>query len=304
VLLAKLTYSIVARDPKTGQLGVAVQSHYFSVGSVVTWARAGVGAVATQSMVEISYGPLGLELMASGKSAKEALDSLLKTDPKAETRQVGMVDSKGVVSTHTGEKCIDFAGHSAGEQFSCQANLMGNDTVWGAMDRAYVQSSDLEFPERLVRTLEAAEEAGGDARGRQSSAILVVSGQVYANPWMGRILELRVEDHREPIQELKRILKMKRGYEWAERGDEFLTSGKLRESSDAFEKALESVPDNEEILYWRGATLIGSSSGMEEGSEILAKVFRKNKNWIMVTRSLVKKGYINGSVALEKLLTD
>jgi uncharacterized Ntn-hydrolase superfamily protein len=297
-----MTYSIVARDPKTGQLGVAVQSHYFSVGTVVTWARAGVGAVATQSMVEVSYGPLGLELMSSGKSAKEALESLLRTDPKAETRQVAMVDAKGTVAAHTGGKCIDFAGHSTGEQFSCQANLMSNDTVWGAMERAYLQSSDIDFPERLLRTLEAAEEAGGDARGKQSSAILVVSPQVYPNAWMGRVLELRVEDHPEPIQELKRILRMKRGYEWAEKGDDLLSSGKLRESSEAYEKALEYAPDNEEILYWKGVTLIGSSTGIEEGSEILQKIFRKNRNWIQVTKSLVERGYVAKSAQLDKLI--
>ncbi|MDG6994493.1 MAG: DUF1028 domain-containing protein [Nitrososphaerota archaeon] len=296
-----MTYSIVARDQKTGQLGVAVQSHYFSVGPVVPWARAGVGAVATQSMVDVSYGPMGLDLMASGKSAKEALESLLKTDQKANTRQVGMVDSKGVVATHTGNRCIDFAGHVAGEGYSCQANLMSNDTIWGAMEKTYLKSSELEFPERLLVALEAAENAGGDIRGKQSAAILVVSSQVYANPWMGRLVELRVEDAPEPIEELKRLLKLKRGYEWADKGDELLSSGKLKESNEAYSKALEYAPDNEEILYWKGITLLGSTM-KEDGSTILKEIFRKNKNWIQVTKSLLDREYIMKSEALENLM--
>jgi len=181
-----MTYSIVARDPKTGDLGVAVQSHYFSVGTTVTWARSGVGAIATQSIAEVSYGPMGLDLMASGKTAPEALQSLLKTDPRSETRQVGMVDSSGNIGVHTGSRCIDHAGHISGEQFSCHANLMSNDTIWGAMEREFKRGEDLELPERLVATLKAAEAAGGDARGKQSAAILVVSSKAYPNPWMGR----------------------------------------------------------------------------------------------------------------------
>src|ERR1700730_2144019 len=173
-----LTYSIVARDPETGELGVAVQSHYFSVGSVVTWARSGVGAIATQSMAEISYGPLGLELMAGGRSAKEALDSLLRSDPKAETRQVGMVDSNGVVAAHSGSRCIASAGHFIGVQFSCQANLMSNDSIWGEMEKAYTKNSQLELPERLAATLDAAELAGGDSRGKQDAAIFVGSPKI------------------------------------------------------------------------------------------------------------------------------
>ena len=296
-----MTYSIVARDQKTGQLGVAVQSHYFSVGPVVPWARAGVGAVATQSMVEISYGPMGLDLIASGKSSKEALESLLKTDPKADTRQVGMVDSKGVVATHTGSKCIDFAGHSAGEGFSCQANLMRNDTIWGAMEKAYVKSSELKFPERLVSALEAAENAGGDVRGKQSAAILVVSPQLYPNLWMGRLLELRVEDSAQPIEELKRLVKLKRGYEWAEKGDDLLSSGKIKESSEAYATALEYAPENEEILYWKGITMLASRL-QEEGSRILVEIFKKNKSWVQVTKSLVDRGYVTKNEALEKLM--
>jgi uncharacterized Ntn-hydrolase superfamily protein len=287
-----MTYSIVARDPKTGELGVAVQSHYFSVGSVVTWARSGIGAVATQSMAEVSYGPLGLELMAAGKGAEEALSSLLRSDQKAETRQVAMVDSSGRVSVHTGQKCIPFAGHTKGENYSCQANLMSNGRIWGAMDEAYRKNSDLQFPERLVATLEAAEEAGGDVRGKQSAALLVVSPKLFANSWEGRVMELRVEDSPEPLPELRRLVQLKRAYEWAEKGDDFLSSGNLEKAMDAFGKATDLAQGNEEIRFWFGVTLMGSGLGEEEGRSILKEVFSKNNNWISVTKGLLDTGYL------------
>jgi len=218
-----VTYSIVARDKKSGELGVAVQSHYFSVGSVVTWARAGVGAVATQSFVEPSYGPLGLELMSAGKSAPEALEALVRVDEKASRRQVGMVDSKGRVAAHTGEKCIPFAGQALGDQFSCQANLMRNEKVWGAMHGSFL-TSDLPFAERLVAALQAGEDAGGDARGKQSSALLVVGPEVGPTPWSGRLIELRVEDHPDPVKEIGRLLRFRRGYDWVDKGDSLVAS--------------------------------------------------------------------------------
>ena len=291
-----MTYSIVARDPKTGELGVAVQSHYFSVGSVVTWARAGVGAVATQSMVEVSYGPLGLDLMAGGKSAEEALNALLKADPKAEVRQVAMVDSKGNVTVHTGKKCIPYAGHITGDQFSCEANLMSNDRIWGAMQKAYTKNSDLLFPERLIATLEAAEAEGGDIRGKQSAAILVVSPDLYPNYWQGRILELRVEDSNEPLPELKRLLRLKRGYEWGEKGDEFLSSGKFKESQEAFKMAWSYAPEIEELKYWEGVSLLESGRG-SEATPILRTIFKKDPRWIQVTKSLKEIGMINSDDA-------
>ena len=287
-----MTYSIVARDPRTGDLGVAVQSHYFSVGSVVTWARAGVGAIATQSMAEISYGPMGLDLMASGKTAPEALKSLLETDPRSEMRQVGMVDSKGNIGVHTGSRCIDFAGHVTGSQFSCQANLMSNDSIWGAMEMEFVRKDELELPERLVATLEAAETAGGDVRGKQSAALLVVSSKIYPNTWMGKVVELRVEDDPEPLQELKRNLRLKRAYDWVEKGDDLLGLGRIEESLGAFKKAQELAPDYEEIRFWVGVTLSGSQTTQREGIEIVKEILSRSPNWKTVTKSLVVKGYL------------
>jgi uncharacterized Ntn-hydrolase superfamily protein len=297
-----LTYSIVARDPKTGEMGVAVQSHYFSVGSVVPWARSGVGAVATQSMSEISYGPLGLDLMAAGKSATEALSSLLESDSRRDTRQVGFVDSIGRVSTHTGARCIDYAGHIAGEQFSCQANLMSNASIWSEMAKEFKNRSDLELPERLVATLEAAESAGGDARGKQSAALIVVGPKVFPNPWMGRVMELRVEDSENPLPELKRLVRIRRAYDWADKGDDYLSLGKVAGSKSAFKKAEELAPENEEIRFWAGITLLGSGLNDEDGLEIIKGVFARNKNWMNITRSLMDRGYLSKDNPVTKFL--
>ncbi len=297
-----MTYSIVARDLKTGELGVAVQSHYFSVGSTVTWARSGVGAIATQSMAEVSYGPMGLDLMASGKTAIESLQSLLRTNPGSETRQVGMVDANGNIAVHTGSRCIDYAGHVSGEQFGCLANLMSNDTIWGAMERQYRHSENLELPERLVATLQAAEEAGGDARGKQSAALLVVSGKVYANQWMGKLMELRIEDHPEPLSELERLVKIKRAYGWVDKGDDLLAIGKVEDSMKAYRKAQDLVPGNEEIRFWVGITLAGSQATQAEGLRIISEILERNKNWKNVTRSLLEKGYLPKENPVRELL--
>jgi len=282
-----LTYSIVARDKKTGEMGVAVQSHYFSVGSVVTWARAGVGAVATQSVTEISYGPLGLELMSSGKSAPEALDALVHVDPKADTRQVAMVDSKGRVAAHTGSRCIPFAGHILGEQFSCQGNIMRSERVWTSMNEAFVENGELPFAERLVRVLEAGEAAGGDIRGKQSSAILVVSPTVGPARWSGRLIDLRVEDHPQPVPELKRLLRYQRAYDWVARGDDLLTSDRAEEALSAFRKAVELAPEVEELRYWVGLSMLATQE-KEEGFRMLRGVFARDSNWVQVTRGVLK----------------
>jgi len=284
-----MTYSIVARDEKTGEMGVAVQSHFFSVGSVVTWARAGVGAVATQAMVDIKYGPLGLELMSGGKSAEEALVALIGADPNSDSRQVAMVDSKGRVAAHTGRKCIPHAGHVTGRGFSCQGNIMRNENVWRAMKRAYEKNQALPLAERMVSALEAAEEAGGDARGKQSSAILVVSSEPKPNYWEGRLIDLRVEDHPGPVPELRRLLRYQRGYEWENRGDNFLTSRNYSKALEAYSKALSLVPEIDELKYWVGIGLL-SSGKAEKGEKMLMEVVAKDRNWAQVTRGIAKVG--------------
>lgn len=282
-----VTYSIVARDSRTGELGVAVQSHYFSVGSVVTWARAGVGAVATQSIAEPSYGPLGLELMAAGKSAGEALEALLRVDKKADHRQVAMVDSKGRVAAHTGSRCMPHAGHILGEQFGCQANLMRNDAIWGAMRESYVKDEGVPLAERLVAALQAGEDAGGDVRGKQSAAILVVSGESQPSLWAGRLVDLRVEDSPDPVPELRRLVRYRRGYDWVDRGDELLASRDYLGALDAYRRGLELVPEVDELRYWVGLGYL-STSEKEKGREMLRQVFAKDGSWAQLTRDLLR----------------
>jgi uncharacterized Ntn-hydrolase superfamily protein len=283
-----LTFSIVARDEKTGEMGVAVQSHWFSVGSAVTWARAGVGAVATQAMADTRYGPLGLELMSAGKIAPEALGSLLESDKKRDVRQVAMIDSKGNVAAHTGPDCIPFAGHAIGKGFSCQANIMRSKRVWTGMKRSFEENSNLSLAERLVGSLEAGEEAGGDLRGKQSAAILVVGKELKPTYWDGRRVDLRVEDSPEPLPELRRLLRYQRGYEWVNMGDDFLSSEKYRDALNAYRKGLEIVPEVLELKYWVGMSMLKTRE-RSKGLAILKEVFQEDRSWVKLTRMMAKK---------------
>jgi uncharacterized Ntn-hydrolase superfamily protein len=249
-----MTYSIVARDPDTGQLGVAVQSHWFSVGPIVPWVRAGVGAVATQANAEISYGPRGLALMGSGQGAPEALRTLLAEDPAAASRQVAMVDARGGVAVHTGESCIAFAGHATGTGVSCQANIMASEQVWPAMLDTYASAGG-SLTERLLDALDAAEVQGGDARGRQSAAILVAPAE--GDPW-ATVIALRVEDHRDPLVELRRLVRVHDAYELADRADGLVGEGRHDEAARLFQRASELDPDNHELRFWAG---LGAAQG-------------------------------------------
>ncbi|MEY2535619.1 MAG: hypothetical protein QOF29_3529 [bacterium] len=242
------TYSIVARDPQTGEVGVAVQSHWFGVGGVVSWARAGVGAVATQSLAEPSYGPHGLDLMAAGVGAEEALRRLVAEDAQARFRQVAMVDAAGRVAVHTGEGCIAYAGHEAGGQFSVQANMMSGPAVWPAMARAFA-AAERPLARRLLAALHAAEAAGGDVRGRQSAALVVAPPD--GEPWQ-RSVDLRVEDHPEPLAEITRLLDVSDAYALASEGDELMGAGRHDEAADRFTRAAALSPDNHELLFWSG----------------------------------------------------
>jgi uncharacterized Ntn-hydrolase superfamily protein len=249
-----VTYSIVARDPGTGELGVAVQSHWFSVGPIVPWAAPGVGAVATQANAEISYGPRGLELMASGLDAPAALGQLLGEDAASETRQVAMVDVQGAVAAHTGSECIAFAGDIQGDEVSCQANIMVSERVWPEMLDAFLWTSG-SLTSRLLAALDAAEAAGGDARGRQSAAILVVPGS--GGPWE-TVVALRVEDHPDPLTELRRLVALHDAYTVASQGDEAVGDGRHDEAARLFEQASALAPDNHELLFWAG---LGAAQG-------------------------------------------
>lgn len=244
-----MTYSIVAHDPDTGELGVAVQSHWFSVGPIVPWARVGVGAVATQANAETSYGPKALDLLESGLDAQQALDRLLGEDSGSEGRQVAVLDAHGRVAAHTGSSCIAFAGHSTGEGVSCQANIMASQRVWPAMLEAYNQSAGRPLTDRLMTALDAAEAEGGDARGRQSVAILVVPG---TGPSWETVISLRVEDHPDPLVELRRLVRIHDAYALADRADALVNQGRHDEAATLFEQASELVPENHELLFWAG----------------------------------------------------
>ncbi len=290
-----MTYSIVARDKETGQLGVAVQSHYFQVGPVVPWALAGVGAVATQSMVNVSFGPLGVEYMRLGYTAAEALKALLAGDSQPESRQVALVDASGNVAAHTGAKCIPAAGHRIGDGFSCQANLMEKGTVWDAMFEAYT-TTQAPLAERMMAALEAAEAEGGDIRGKQSAAMLVVTGKPTGRSWEDRMIELRVEDAPDPLAELRRLLRVKRAYMTLTDAD------KLEEAKDvagANAKRLEAVklaPEMVEIHFWSGLSL-AEAGQLDEGCRLMAGAVAKDRRWIETLHRLVAVDRLNADLA-------
>ena len=290
-----MTYSIVARDTKTGEFGVAVQSHYFQVSPAVPWALAGVGAVATQSHVNLSYGPLGLELLQAGYSAEQALKALTAGDPRAEVRQCAIVDAAGNVAAHTGSKCIPAAGHTLGDGFSCQANLMEKDTVWDAMAEAFT-TTDAPLPERMMAALEAAEAEGGDIRGKQSAAMLVVTGVGTGRPWNDRIIDLRVEDAAEPLPELRRLLRIKRAYMTAGDADHLEQKGDLPGAVAKLHEALSIAPEMIELRFMTGVTM-AAAGDIEGGCVLIAEAVRKNERWIEMLRRLVSVDLVSADVA-------
>ncbi len=286
------TYSIVARDPNTGQMGVGVQSHYFSVGSVVDWGRSGVGVVATQSFVNKSFGLRGLELMEQGKSPEEALKILLSDDEGKDVRQVALLDNQGRVAVHTGSKCIKYAGHEKGDNFSVQANMMLTDKVWPAMAKAFKKNKNLPLPERIVKTLEAAEAEGGDIRGKQSAAIIIVKGEQVENKWDDPFIDIRVEDHPEPLKELNRLLKLWRAYENMDKGDIAMEKGDTNKALEEYNTAREMFPDNLEMKYWTAISLANNNQ-MEAALQLLKEVFKKDNNWRILTERLPEVEVLN-----------
>jgi uncharacterized Ntn-hydrolase superfamily protein len=284
------TFSIVARDPATGELGVAVQSHWFSVGSIVAWAEAGVGAVATQSFVDPSYGKNGLEMMRAGKSAPDTLKELLEKDEGREVRQVAMIDAQGRVDAWTGKNDIQAAGHIVGKDFSVQANLMLNDKIWPAMARAF-ENTKGDLADRMLAALDAAQAAGGDIRGRQSAAIVVVTGKPTGLAWKDRTFDLRVDDSPEPLVELRRLVKLQRAYNHMNAGDLAVekkdNEGALRE----YGAAEKLVPDSAEMIYWHAVALVNMGR-VDESLPLFRKVFAMDPNWITLTPRLPKSGLL------------
>ncbi len=274
------TYSIVARDPASGELGVAVQSHWFSVGSVVTWARPGVGAVATQSIAEVAHGPNALERLAEGFDAGAAIAAVLAHDELARFRQLGAIDAHGLAAAHTGAGCIPHAGHETGEGFSCQANMMAGTTVPAAMAAAY-RAQEGDLAERLLAALEAAEAQGGDLRGRQSAALLVVPAA--GEPWRTRF-DVRVDDAPAPLPELRRLLRLARAYEMAEEGDTLLAAGSRAEARARYIAAAELAPEADELLFWGG---VGTAADdLERGVELVLRAAAVNPAWLTLLERL------------------
>ena len=295
------TFSIVARDAVTGELGVAVQSHWFSVGSVVPWAEAGVGAVATQSFVDPSYGREGLALMRAGTSAPDALKALIAKDAGRDVRQVAMIDAQGRVDAWTGAKDIPAAGHIVGPSYSVQANLMANANVWPAMSKAFAAATG-DLADRMLAALDAAQAAGGDIRGRQSAAIIIVKAKSSGKPWEDRIFDLRVDDAAEPLKELRRLVTLQRAYNHMNAGDLAVekadNAGALRE----YGAAERLVPGNAEMVYWHAVALVNMTR-VDEALPLFRRVFALDKNWITLTPRLAQVGLLPNDPALIARIT-
>lgn len=282
------TYSIVARDSVTGDMGVAVQSHWFSVGSLVTWAEAGVGAVATQSFVDPAYGPLGLDLMRAGKTAGQALEGLVSSDPGKDVRQVAMIDARGNVAAHTGSKCIQGAGHIVGKNYSVQANLMMNDKVWPAMSKAF-ENAKGDLAERMLAALDAAQSVGGDIRGKQSAAILIVKAKSTGRLWADRVMELRVEDHEEPLKELRRVVDVQRAYEHMNQGDLAVEHNDVEGALREYGAAEKMFPKNLEMKFWHAVALVNVGR-VKDSLPLFKEIFAQDMNWATLVPRLPASG--------------
>jgi len=296
------TFSIVARDPATGQIGVAVQSHWFSVGTTVPWAEAGVGAVATQSFVEPNYGRRGIELMKAGRSAPEVLQALLAEDKAKDVRQVAMIDAQGRTAAHTGAKNIAAAGHHLGANYSVQANMMANETVWPAMSRAF-EATTGDLADRMLAALDAAQAAGGDIRGQQSAALIIVNGNSTGKPWIDRVFDLRVDDNPQPLKELRRLVTLQRAYNHMNAGDLAVERNDNEAALKHYSAAAKLVPDNAEMVYWHAVALVNMQR-VDDSLPLFRRVFAMDANWATMTPRLVKSGLLpDDPKVMEKILS-
>jgi len=281
------TFSIVARDAATGEMAVGVQSHWFSVGTAVPWGEAGVGVVATQAFVNKSYGINGLALMKSGKTASQALNDLLAKDEGREVRQVAMMDVNGNVESYTGKSCIDYASNITGKNFSVQSNMMLNNKVCPAMAKAFEASAGKPIAERVMAALKAAQAVGGDIRGKQSAAILVVAGKASAQPWNDKLIDLRVDDNALPLVELERLLSLYRAYEHMDKGDLATEKNDMKLAMDEYGAAMKMFPKNLEMQYWTAITLANNKK-VKEATAMLQKIYLQDANWRELTKRLPK----------------
>ena len=285
-----MTYSIVARDPDTGQLGVAAQSCYFALGAVLPWARAGVGAVATQSMVDPGYGPRCLDLLADGVGSADALEQVRASDPGREVRQVGVVDASGAVASFTGSACIDHVGHAEGDGFSAQANMMAGPGVCEAMSDAFVSTSG-SLATRLVAALVAAESKGGDARGQMSAALLVVAGERHEHPWQGVLTDVRVDHHPDPLGELARLARVAEAYHLCDVAEEALVAGDAAAALAGAAAGLALLPGEGNLLLSYIGALIGGGRTDEAAAEV-QELVASRPPWEGVLRSLIARGLV------------
>ncbi len=281
------TFSIVARDPNTGEMAVGVQSHWFGVGVLVPWGEAGVGVVATQSFVNKSYGIKGLGLMKQGKTATDALKELVALDSGREVRQVAMLDVNGNVNAWTGKNCIDHAGNIVGKNYSVQSNMMLTDKVNKAMSAAYEGSEGKPLAERVVIALQAAQSVGGDIRGKQSAAILVVAGKSNEQPWNEKLIDLRVDDSNMPLVELDRLLRTYRAYEHMDKGDLATEKNDMKLAMEEYGAAMKMFPKNLEMQYWTAITLANNKK-VPEAAAMLQKIYKQDANWRELTKRLPK----------------
>ena len=295
------TFSIVARDPATGEMAVGVQSHWFSVGTAVSWGQAGVGVVATQSFVNKSYGTKGLELIKSGITAPEAMAQLIQADEGRDVRQVAMIDMNGNVNSFTGKSCIDYAGSIVGKNYAVQSNMMLTNKVNIAMAKAFEASEGKLLAERVLIALKAAQGAGGDIRGKQSAAILVVAGKATDAPWSDRLIDLRVDYNIAPLNELDRLLRLYRAYEHMDKGDLATEKNDMVLAMQEYSTAMKMFPGNVEMKYWTAITLANNKKILE-AKAILQKIYAADSNWRELTRRLPKAKVLNVSAAALKEL--
>ena len=268
------TFSIVARDPVTHEAGVAVASRFFSVGSVVPWARTSAGAIATQANANVTYGPRGLDLLERGLSAQETLQVLLRNDPNASSRQVGIVANDGSSVTYSGPDCNAWAGGRSGPNYAVQGNILTGEPVVIAMEKAFLETKGT-LARRMYAALAAGDAAGGDSRGRQSAAMIIVKEHAGYNGGSDRAIDIRVDDHPDPFRELLRLLDYaEMNYAWNEGWTAF-TQKRFADALVAQERAATLAPQNPELLYDLGVIRLANGK-RAEALEALAKALGAN----------------------------
>ncbi len=297
------TYSIVARDPQTGQFGVAVQTHQMGVGRVVPWLLPGVGAIATQAWTNISFGPLGLAMLREGLAAPKVVQALVASDDGAHNRQLAVVDAAGAAGAWTGENTIAHAAHHIGRGYSVQANMMTNSTVVDAMANAYENAAG-DLAARMMAALQAAQREGGDIRGMQSAALKVVSGNLEDPPWRS-LFDLRVDEHVAPLTELARLLRLRRAENMDNEGLDLLKQGQPDRALEIWAEARALAPELEELPFWQAVALSDDPADIQTAVKILNPALNKDSrqdHWLDLLNRLQDCGIIQRPGAAKELI--